>query len=963
MSFVISSTGDIKGSNVVNIGAPKISLTTVKLYDSAFYTVNPASTDPQGTLVYTGSVLSVNLLSSTAAEVIVLIETTPTARTFRSIGIYDSDGQLYCTHVYSVAQVQTARNSEQGHRFVLRCQVTPPQGVQVLQLTNSTFKSPTVASSMAAVPPVSTVGCVLIPDASGATLHMCSDGTTWTLDGHVVIRTSSGVSAVTTVGGKTVLSAPGFDTNVPTTSVGRYVVVGPLQQVARVESISGNNVTLNGSYPWVTLGTSLTIWENYGFRVRTHPDQPNPHPAYLTESLGDGQYALASHASAPNPHNQYLTDTQAASDYTLLSHVVEADPHNQYALKSFMDSTYLSSLIDTNVVDSGGQTRLRLNATGPTFLYGGKLTDTSSAFALTQPDVFIGAATFGITLLGSSPTSNVLQVRTKEGFTVGLTDSRVIYKSNDYGTTWTGQPMTEYQSANWYSWWSVAANATHLAATRRFFVALTDKIGKFSTSTDGVAWTYREDPSVPVSWSSLTTAYFTCSAWSGSYLLAAGAGGALASSPDGLSWTYYYPSGSVGLVDTAWPVSAGGSDSRTVTGACWNGYQFTLVGFRGRVATSTDMQTWTYVPSLSLTTWGSVNVRCCAADLSTNLILVGGDNGQIALSTSRTATGWSNKTANLASTPWGTKAVLSACHNGTIWLIGGAQGALAWSFDATTWNYLPGLAASAWGANAVRHIEWTGRRFLLSGDNQKFATFPKEEEALSYTEASYSSVAYTPKSTDLSYGQTAVLRIEDDSKTVPTTEWVQSALTRRKIIERYPTTAGDSPPELLLSDFNESHVYRVTDKKSILLNTVLVEDAEYELLFVASTRFNNSDVALLPNDVNYGNVINTLGYITGTTGGTQVEVHPYVDYSPYFRADCSFVFGRNPTGRIKINTRRNHKVSIAQSQDSDGVATTSSRWQDSTTQWRVLGRFGTTQSFADTVDAGWSWYVSVRRIG
>ena len=962
MSFVISSAGDLKGANVVNLGAPKIVLNTVKLYSSAFYTVNPAATVPQGTLVYTGTVLSVNLLSSTSAEVLIQVETTATERVFRSIGIFDSDGQLYCTHVYTAAQVQMARNSEQGHRFVLRCHVTPAQGVQVLQLTNSTFKSPAVASSMSAIPPVSTVGCILVPDASGATLHMCSDGVTWTLDGHVVIRAASNVSAVTTVGGKTVMSAPGFDTNVPTTSVGRYVVVSPDQQVARVESISGNNVTLNGSYPWVTLGASLTIWENYGFRVRTHPDQPNPHPAYLTEAQGDGQYAMASHTTAINPHNQYLSDIQATADYTALSHVVEADPHSQYALKSFMDGHYLSSLQDNYITDAGGQTRLRLNSTGPTFLYGGKLTQTSSAFSLSQPDVFIGSATFGVTLLGALPTSPVYQVRSKDGFTIALTNSRIIYRSADYGTTWTNQSMTEYQSANWYSWWSVVADATHLAATRRFFVALTDKIGKFSTSTDGVAWTYREDPSVPVSWSTLTTAYFTCSAWSGAYLLAAGTGGALASSPDGLSWRYYYPSGSVGLVDTAWPVSAGGTDSRAVTGVCWNGYQFTLVGFRGRVATSTDMQTWTYVAALSLTTWGTATVRCCAADLSTNLILVGGDNGQLALSTSRTATGWSNKTANLSVTPWGNKAVLSACHNGTVWLIGGAQGALAWSFDATTWNYLPALAASSWGANSVRHIEWTGRRFLLTGDNQKFATFPSENEALAYTESSYSNIAFTPKSADMSYGPSAQLRITDESKSVPSTAWVQDTLTRRVVIERYLTSAGVEPPELLLASFNESHVYRVINKRSILLNTVLVEDAEYELLFVATTRLDNSDVILMPNDVNYGDVINTKAYVRGFNGSAQVVI-PWANVSTYFRCDCAITYGRHPTGRMTINTKRNHKVSIAQGQDSDGVATTASRWQDSTTQWRVLGRFGTAQSFADTVDAGWSWYVSVRRVG
>ncbi len=228
-----------------------------------------------------------------------------------------------------------------------------------------------------------------------------------------------------------------------------------------------------------------------------------------------------------------------------------------------------------------------------------------TSFASTGPDNWGGASAY------ASATNGTRTV------VVGQSCKGVV-NANGLGDSWTpasGGYLAPFSSNFRVDQYGVAWGSS-------YFVS----VGKYSTvftSADGITWTHRPNLkstgfASPISGDfSGTTA--NCIVWNGSIFVVGGDSGRIATSPDGITWTYQS-----GLASTGWSTSG-------VFVIKWNGSLFIAGGSDGKIATSPDGITWTYLPALSTTTWGTALIYDMITYSSKVMVAAASQQGQIAI--------------------------------------------------------------------------------------------------------------------------------------------------------------------------------------------------------------------------------------------------------------------------------------------------------------------------------------------
>jgi hypothetical protein len=183
-------------------------------------------------------------------------------------------------------------------------------------------------------------------------------------------------------------------------------------------------------------------------------------------------------------------------------------------------------------------------------------------------------------------------------------------------------------------------------------------------------------------WGSL--AQITAMTWIGDRFVAGGNTGQIATSTDGLTWTYYAT-----LKATTYA-------SNPVYGLAYNGTVLVAIGGAGRVATSSDKgATWTYQGNLRTTAWGTVR-QTLAINYFGGLFVVTGTNGVFA--TSPDGVTWTYRGAGAG---WNSSWAMFGLSSSAGRLVGvGALGNVAYSTDAINYTTTNRLGSATDGSNA-----------------------------------------------------------------------------------------------------------------------------------------------------------------------------------------------------------------------------------------------------------------------
>jgi hypothetical protein len=258
------------------------------------------------------------------------------------------------------------------------------------------------------------------------------------------------------------------------------------------------------------------------------------------------------------------------------------------------------------------------------------------------------------------------------------------------GANWT------YQSQLATTTWGALSHVTSIAWNGSVFCIGGENNaglgGSIATSADGVTWTYQNGLKAtgPTGWAGGSVYDLI---WTGSQFCVVGQDAGFATSPDGVTWTYR-----AGLKNI-WPASY-----RQVFSVAWNGSVFCAVGLYGNVATSADGITWTLRTGLQSTSW-SVSVVWKVIWVNSQFIAVGAGG----VATSPDGITWTVRNA-IAYTLWNGangNEVRSIAWSGTQYCIVGESGQVATSPDAITWTNQTGLRATDWGTtDSVRSIVW-----------------------------------------------------------------------------------------------------------------------------------------------------------------------------------------------------------------------------------------------------------------
>ena len=233
------------------------------------------------------------------------------------------------------------------------------------------------------------------------------------------------------------------------------------------------------------------------------------------------------------------------------------------------------------------------------------------------------------------------------------------------------------------------------------------RLGIFFGTQDripGVDYTFRDLPNPPP----FNTAFYPSAStfavvWTGTQFLIGGGRGFIATSPDGITWTYQI--GYANLFGT----------NQTVDAVVWSGTQFLVGGTYNssagsQIATSPDGITWTVQYGLVNTAYSNGNVKA-AVWTGTQFLVVGAPNK---VATSPDGVNWTNQTG-LGASEFGNGSPQAAVWTGTQFLVGGVLGKIATSPDGITWTNRPGLIATTYSQRPVRAISWTGTQFLVVG--------------------------------------------------------------------------------------------------------------------------------------------------------------------------------------------------------------------------------------------------------
>ena len=186
------------------------------------------------------------------------------------------------------------------------------------------------------------------------------------------------------------------------------------------------------------------------------------------------------------------------------------------------------------------------------------------------------------------------------------------------GTTWTYQ--SQLSTTTW------ATSDVFAIASKGAVLCVVGTSGtntRAATSTDnGVNWTYQAGLRTAIA-----DSIPRCITSSDSIFCVGADSGKIATSSDGVTWTYQ-----TSLRGTTWGT---GQSTSAVYAITWNGSKFCIAGGSGtgtggKVATSLDGVTWTYQPGLIASSWGTTTPQSIAS--TSNKFIVVGNGGAVATS-------------------------------------------------------------------------------------------------------------------------------------------------------------------------------------------------------------------------------------------------------------------------------------------------------------------------------------------
>ena len=270
--------------------------------------------------------------------------------------------------------------------------------------------------------------------------------------------------------------------------------------------------------------------------------------------------------------------------------------------------------------------------------------------------------------------------------------ARHIARSNP-GDVWVYQNGLSNRLTVWGE--TLGVNSVVWAGTQ--FCAAGDS-GSIATSPDGVTWTFR--PGLRQSaWGGDSVSSIV---WTGTQFCVVGYYGKAATSPDGITWTYQ--PGLSAVWQTSW----------SATSVVWSGTQFCAIGYGGKVATSPDGVAWTIRTGLGLTVWGTNDYQYAPSIIW--------DGTKFCAANTRIATSVDGVTWTIQ-VDWLGFATTGIVWSGTQFCIVGNNGKVMTSPDGITWtNRTSGLSSTAWGNTPALTITWTGTYFCIVGHRGKVAT-------------------------------------------------------------------------------------------------------------------------------------------------------------------------------------------------------------------------------------------------
>jgi len=234
--------------------------------------------------------------------------------------------------------------------------------------------------------------------------------------------------------------------------------------------------------------------------------------------------------------------------------------------------------------------------------------------------------------------------------------------------------------------------------------------GKVFTSTDGVTWTYFSI--APTATVNTFTRYTDVVKSSGGTYLFVASSGYTVTTTNFTSWN----TSTILRDDVGWKAQTVVSAYSAFWIPTLNLY---IIGGYGGLATSTDGLNWTYNGSLITTAWGNSTVYGFA--WSGSILLAFGANGNVATSTD--AINWTYQ-SNLKTTTYGTNASYVGIWSGSNFVVAGTGGKVATSPTGVTWTYRStaitplsnGQASGLILSGTVLYLT-SGGRFASSSDN------------------------------------------------------------------------------------------------------------------------------------------------------------------------------------------------------------------------------------------------------
>jgi hypothetical protein len=200
-------------------------------------------------------------------------------------------------------------------------------------------------------------------------------------------------------------------------------------------------------------------------------------------------------------------------------------------------------------------------------------------------------------------------------------------------------------------------------------------------------------------------------AYSGSKFVAVGDSGKIAYSTDGETWS---------------PVTTSQFDTDTINGVTYGGGKFVAVGSSGKMAYSADGETWSPVTTSQFDT-STIN----DVTYGGGKFVAVGASGKIAYSADGET--WSSVTT----TQFATSAIYGVAYGGTKFVAVGASGKIAYSADGETWSQV----TTTQFTSTIYGVTYGGSKFLAVGASGKMAYSADGETWIAVTTSQFGTSA------------------------------------------------------------------------------------------------------------------------------------------------------------------------------------------------------------------------------